>query len=282
MHWVTGRGGVPIATYDLGGVGPDLLMAHATGFHGRTWQPVADRLASRFRCVAFDERAHGSSGVAEDESFDWHELAHDVLTVVDGRGLDRPYGVGHSCGGALLLLAEEARPGTFRGLYCFEPIVAATDDPAPADPDRPLAVRARKRRDVFSSRDEALAYLAERPAFRSFDPAALRSYVEHGLEDTGGGAVRLTCRPEHEAAYYEHGLAHHAFRHLDRVECPVTLACGERTDAVGPDTLNLMSARLAHARVEVRPGLGHFGPLEEPAGVAASVERALASSLRQT
>ena len=58
--------------------------------------------------------------------------------------------------------------------------------------------------------------------------------------------------------------------------CPVVVACGERTEAFGPALIELQAAALPHARTEVLPGLGHFGPLEDPGLVAASIRRAFA------
>src|SRR5579872_6944966 len=102
--------GVGIACYDLGGSGPVLLLAHATGFCAAVLAPLAARLADRFHCIAFDERAHGLSDRPADEDFGWYGFAADVLAVVDHLGLEQPLGFGHSCGGAALLLAEETRP----------------------------------------------------------------------------------------------------------------------------------------------------------------------------
>ena len=272
-HTVTGPDGLEIATYDFGGAGPDLLLAHATGFHGRSWLPLARRLAERFRCVAFDERAHGDTAVGHGR-FEWEALAADTAAVVDGMGLERPYAVGHSCGGALVLLAEEARPGTFRALYCFEPIVAPLDDPVPAP--NPLAARARRRRETFASREDAYEHLAARPALARFSPEALEAYVAFGFDDLDDGTVRLKCRGEHEARVYEHGLIHSAFRQLARVQCPVTLACGERSDVIGPSVLQRLASRLPRVSVEVVPGVGHFGPMEDPDRLAAAVTAAFA------
>ena len=267
--------GADIAAHELGGRGVDLLLAHATGFHGHTWMPLARHLEQRARCVAFDERGHGNSGVAADESFDWRRLAADALVVVDGLALSRPLGVGHSCGATLLLLAEEARPGTFSSLYCFEPIMAPRDDPAPPDEPVPMADRARRRRETFPSRSAALEHLAQRPPLSFLHPEALRAYVEHGFDDMDDGTVRLKCRAEHEARVYEQGLSHDAFSRLDRVRCPVTLACGEHTETVRPRLLEQQAARLHDARIDVLSGLGHLAPLEDPAAVASSIRAAL-------
>jgi pimeloyl-ACP methyl ester carboxylesterase len=262
---------VGIAYYDLGGSGPVLLLAHATGFCGPVLGPLADRLTDRFRCIAFDERGHGSSDRPPDGDFGWYGFAADALAVVDRLGLDRAAGFGHSCGGAALLLAEQARPGTFGALYCYEPIMYPDAVPrAPTLESNPLAAGARRRREAFASRAEALSNFATKAPFDQLHPEALAAYVDNGFGHDGDG-FRLRCRREDEAQVYAHGLAHDAFAHLGEVGCPVTLACGGKTDAIGPDFLRLMAHRLPAARVEVFTGLGHFGPLEDPDELGRSV-----------
>ena len=75
---------------------------------------------------------------------------------------------------------------------------------------------------------------------------------------------------------YRMGSAHPAFSRFAEVRCPVVLACGESTEAFGPALIELQAAALPHARTEVLPGLGHFGPLEDPDLVAASIRQAFA------
>jgi pimeloyl-ACP methyl ester carboxylesterase len=74
------------------------------------------------------------------------------------------------------------------------------------------------------------------------------------------------------------GGAHDAFEHLGEVTCPVTVAVGG-TDDGGPASF---AARIADGipggRLLTFAELGHFGPLEQPAAVAASVAEAFSSS----
>ena len=86
---------------------------------------------------------------------DWVGFGQDVLAAVEGLGLERPYGVGHSMGSAALLLAEQAVPGTFRQLYLYEPAMA---DPAIQKPEgsRMAAEGASRRREIFASRQAAV------------------------------------------------------------------------------------------------------------------------------
>ena len=274
-----------VAYYDLGGDGPALVLAHATGFCGPVLVPLARHLQDRFRCVVFDERGHGASDPPNDGNFDWHGFARDVLAVVDELGLVHPLGFGHSAGGAALLLAEQSRPGTFAALYCFEPVVYPSDPPLPPSLDgNPLAVGALRRRSVFGSREEAMDNFSSKAPFNLLHPDVLAAYVDNGFAPAadGTGGIELRCRREDEAQIYAHGMSHDVWSDLPAVTCPVTLACGEHTDAIGPSLLALMAGRLPSPvppEPVVFPGLGHFGPLQDPATVAHSVASWLTASL---
>lgn len=271
---VTTSDEVTIAVHDLGGTGPPLVIAHATGFHGRAYAPLARLLLDRWHCVAFDERGHGDSGLPQSLDFEWHGFARDVRAVVDGLALERPVAIGHSCGGAALLLAEQAVPGTFEAIYCYEPVVFPGDDPPDGGIDNPMSDAARRRREVFESRAQAFDNYSSKPPLDVLDRVALEIYVEHGFEDLADGSVRLCCRGDSEARVYSAGFAHDAFRHLAEVACPVTLACGEKTNSINREHLELLAARLSRCQVKVLQGLSHLGPLEDPAAVADSVMRA--------
>jgi pimeloyl-ACP methyl ester carboxylesterase len=261
--------GVELEVHDLGGDGPDLLLVHATGFHGRVWEPLAAHLDG-FHRWSVDMRAHGDSTAPDDRPLDWDGFADDVLAVVDSLGLESPYGVGHSKGGAALLLAEERRPGTFRALYCYEPVVMPPELATGANPDNPLSRGARRRRDTFPSHQDAIDNYSSKPPFAALHGDALRAYVEHGFATADDGTVTLKCRPEMEADVYAHGSAHQAFRHLARITCPVTIAVGD--EAAVPALFGRpVVAALPDGHLASLPQLGHFGPLEDPAAVAASV-----------
>ena|SRR5438445_1865154 len=299
MQSVTTIDGVDIAVYELGSSGPPLVMAHATGLHGRVWSPVAARLSERFRCVAFDERGHGDSGLPPGLDFDWRGFGRDVLAVLDGLGLQRPFGVGHSCGGAALVLAEQARPGTFRALWCYEPVIWAFAPTGEAGEQageglppfaaggesgglyamqNPMAEIARRRREVFASRREAFDTYASKPPFDTCAPEALWAYVEHGFEDLADGTVRLKCRRENEARVFELGAAHNAYAWLPEMRCPVGLAFGAAGEGpLGEANAAALAARLPRARVEAMAGLTHFGPLEDPERVAEAAAAFFAS-----
>ena len=193
--------------------------------------------------------------------------------------MSRPVGFGHSCGGAAILLAEEARPGTFARSTASNRLCSTTRptgwQSAIRCPTRPGVGERRSLRRI-----DAFVNFSSKPPFADLDPEVLECYVESGFEiippDEGGDgqSIRLRCRRDDEAAIYARGADHGAFGHLSEVRCHVTLCCGEDTDAFGLSYLRADAEHLQSSTVEVVPGVGHFGPMQQPAVIAASVERA--------
>lgn len=270
------RDGVDIATYDLGGEGPDLLLAHATGFHGRMWLPMVAHLRHLYHCIAFDERGQGRSGKDPTGEYHWSGFALDARAVIEGWGLEQPRAAGHSCGGALLLDVEAQAPGTFRALYCFEPVVFAGISEGLAS-QNPLSERTRRRRESFPSRQAAADNYRAKPPFARFDPGAVEAYVEWGFEELDDGTVRLLCRRQDEARIYEQGPFNRVYGELGRVRCPVTLACGDDGAHFDKAHIDHLATLLPRARTGVIAGTGHFGPYERPAAMAGALLDAFAA-----
>ena len=78
------------------GQGDPVVCLHALGRQAVDWAGVFDRLAADYRCLAFDQRGHGSSPRCDTYSFDL--LADDAHEFVDALGLDRFALLGHSMG----------------------------------------------------------------------------------------------------------------------------------------------------------------------------------------
>ena len=274
-------GGLSLVVHDWGGDGHPVLLAHPTGFHGVAWAPVAARLVDAGRHVwSFDYRGHGDSDRST-HGYRWSEFADDVRAVVHEVGLARAatlLACGHSKGAASLLLGEAREPGTFARLWCYEPIVFPSDEALEPQSDFPLSEGARRRRAVWSSRDEAFASYASRPPLDVLEPTALRAYVDHGLRDRSDGQVELKCRPEDEAAVYAMGVANGVYQRLAQVTCPTLVVCGEHTDAIPPTLGEMIVARLPAGRLEVMAGAGHFGPMQDPDATVASMLRFAAAT----
>ena len=273
MITVDSTDGVRLAVHELGTPDPDarpLLLCHATGFHGRVWNALAEELPHR-RCLALDFRGFGDS-TEQDGELTWDGFGQDLLAVIDALDLGPVQAVGHSKGGAAILLAEEDRPGTIEAAVCFEPIVFPPMEGEPG-PNH-LAEITKKRREVFDSFDDAIANFSAKPPLASLRRDVLEDYVRHGFTTQADGSIRLKARREHESKTYETGSTHDGFAHLSRVACPVLVAHGG--DAQAPaEIAPLVAEALPHGELRAFPELGHFGPLEDPAWFAGLIREFL-------
>jgi pimeloyl-ACP methyl ester carboxylesterase len=270
---------VEIAAYHLGGDGPPVMLLHATGFHGRCWLPLAPALAGQFSVWSIDQRGHGASGKAPDGRYDdWGLFVDDLFAVLDNLGLDSWRGLGHSLGGAVLLMAERRRPTTFKALCLYEPVVLPPFDLASLEGGIAVREAARKRRQGFPSLRDARENFAAKPPMDRFDPAALDAYVTYGfVADLAGGGVTLACAREDEASVYDGAPRSDLWEHLNDVHAPVTVLAGIDRRGVVSRVVEDVGQRLPRGRARRLPGLTHFGPFEDPVGVGRVAAATLAT-----
>jgi pimeloyl-ACP methyl ester carboxylesterase len=282
---ITSETGVELVLHDLGGSseGRPLLIAHATGFCGQTYLGLAEALAEHGHVWALDFRGHGDSTRPPDADFSWSAMGRDARAALDAIAAEdgRPVvGVGHSMGGAALLVAELLRPGSLVAAYLFEPIVL--NAAWPEGMDNPLAEGARRRRPSFPSRPDALMRYASRFPLSLLRADALAAYVTHGFADQPDGSIALKCAREDEAATFASSgkLTVDDVAHL---RLPIAVGRGLRVGAdVGPFALaGELADRLPTAALIDYAHLNHYGPLQDPPTIAedvvALVARATAS-----
>jgi pimeloyl-ACP methyl ester carboxylesterase len=262
---------------------PTVLLAHATGFHGRVYDPLVAAL-TELDVVTADLRGHGDAESPAGLDYRWESFAEDLMAVIRClRSLDSTpaaplLGWGHSMGAACLLMVEQAAPGTFDALFCYEPVIhpppSAVDAVAKSKvaeskgPGRAGWIeRTRKRRDRFESRSEARANYASKSPYDVFDDRALDAYIDHGFATDAEGRLHLKCRPEVEARIYEMGPRHQTWNRLSLVRCPVLVARGSIVTPGPSAWADRIASEIPNGELFVFDGLGHLGPLEDPARV---------------
>lgn len=273
--------GVKISMHDFGGNGLPILLSHATGFHGHCWEPVAARLGSSRHVVAFDHRGYGDADSVDPASIEWSQYGLDALAAArhlsaqhDGAPV---YGVGHSMGGASLVMAALREPKLFKALFVFEPIIFPPPDPAGDRPTSPLPAGARKRRSRFASFEEALENFTSKPPMSTFDPQAREAYVRHGFKPTSDGEIELKCLPELEARTYETGGSAPVWNDITSVTTPVWVMSGALAAFQPSSFAHLVAERIPGSTFVRWDEMGHFGPLEQPRLIADYVAAVIAT-----
>lgn len=257
--------GVSIRIHHLGGSGPPLVCVHATGFHGRVWEPFVPRLRERFSIVALDQRGHGDSDKPE-TGYEWTRFGEDVLGVIDELELEAPAGIGHSAGAAALVFAETTRPGTFSRLVLMDPVTPRPDVRGfMASEENPMAASARRRRAEWTTHEEMIDRLQEGSPLAEWRPEFLRAYVTYGTTALPDGGFRLKCPPEVEAQIYLMGGRHDGYDRLADLTCPTLLLVGEDSPMWPAEDAKRAADGIPDGRMDVVAG-GHFFPMENPEG----------------
>jgi pimeloyl-ACP methyl ester carboxylesterase len=269
--------GVEIALLDWGGSGPLALLHHANGFCAGVWGLVAESLRDRFRVVAMDARGHGdSTAPAGREAYRWEHFALDAAEVAARLGAEHgriAVGLGHSFGGTALLGAAARRPELFERLVLVDPIFPPTPGPKGDGRRRahtsPLAEGARKRREIWPSREQARARWVGKDLFTDWDPRALDLYLAEGLRDRDDSGVELKCAGETEATIFESSAEIDVFAIAARVTTPVLIQRAARGQ-FSREHFEAVAAAMADARV-VDVDAGHLVPMERPELVCEAV-----------
>jgi 2-succinyl-6-hydroxy-2,4-cyclohexadiene-1-carboxylate synthase len=231
----------------------DLILLHGFTQTGRSWQPVRQALAARYRALAPDLPGHGDFTARRPASFAacdayLRALAADPITLA-----------GYSMGGRIALHAALALAGRVERLVLIgaspglagaaERSARATADAALADRIETIGlaefVREWSAQPLFAGMPRGIAELAV--ADRMRNTAAGLAAALRGL---GTGAMPPL------------------WDRLVELELPVELVVGER-DQKFRAIAEQMQAALPDARLHVVPGAGHAVQLEAPEAVAA-------------
>ncbi len=103
------------------GAGQTILVLHGGSGNWQAWQLVVRELRSRFQVLSFTRRPYRQDDSSIDRSMSAE--VEDVLAIAHYAG-EPVVLVGHSSGAVVALEAALASPGTFAGVFLYEPPVS--------------------------------------------------------------------------------------------------------------------------------------------------------------
>lgn len=246
--------------YRRSGVGPPLILLHATLSSSAQLQPLADLLATSFTVIAVDRRASGETrppGSPQAGPIDVGVHVDDLAAILAAERVGPVLAVGHSYGGCLALELSARRSELVAGSWVYEP---------PYAPVGPPPVRA------------ALADVARQTAAagrRGGSGAAAEAFLS-AVGGTGtlqglSRAARQRVRLAGSAA-----LADAALRGLDRaglggIRCPVVIATGSASPSVYAAIAEALVERIPGAVIDPIQGAAHGAPIVRPGLIAAVI-----------
>lgn len=167
-----------------------LHIAHANGFPGSVYQPLASRLNAD--CIALPKIGHNPAYAVENE---WDLLAQELIAFIDKSAPgEKFFLVGHSLGAIVSFRVAHSRPDLVSGLVMLDPplifgfsswpvriarLLGKMDEITPAR----LSKR-RKRR--WQSLQEAEAYFRGKPFYAQLHPEVLSAWLSSALVNNNG------------------------------------------------------------------------------------------------
>ena len=279
--------GLQFQLYDWPSEDPDegddvpTILLHGWGDSGATWQFVIDALDPAHSYLAFDARGFGRTQHAPEGYWfpDYYADLDALLEdVAPGRRVDL---VGHSMGGAVALMYAGIRPQRVRRVVNLDSFgLPPTDaDEAPQRYARwldelrhPAAITA------YSNIDDLIAVLARR---HPRTPRERLEFIAHAWAQETGGRVQLRADPRHKRinpVLYQRDQAEACWR---AIEAQVLFVMGARSPIAVQThellTQEALARKFRHVELVFLQNAGHMLHHEQPAEVAALIERFLHS-----
>ncbi|MBR5390918.1 MAG: alpha/beta hydrolase [Clostridia bacterium] len=250
-----GIGGEVLAYLDEG-AGEPILLLHGNMSSSLHFEPLIQRLQSRWRCVAPDLRGFGDSTYRQRfDSLD--ELAEDVSLFMDRLGIRSAFVVGWSTGGGIGLKLAAMHPEKVKRLFCIEgaghrgyPIFEK--DAALQSTGRPYESKLQMSGDplqvapmlrIFGSKDtaamtaiwDATIYPAKKPSPEQSARWIAETLKQRNLLDVDWALATLNMSEDPGAYGPGDGS-------IGKVRCPVALTSGQ-LDMVVPEAMVLDNLR---------------------------------------
>ena len=260
--------GVRLHTLDWGGDGAPIVILHATGFLGRVYRPLAERLRAIGHVYSYDQRGHGDSSAAADGEYTWDATMRDLEAFITAMGWSGVCGIGHSAGATAIGSLACERPDLISRAVLAEPVIFESPDAPELGWRNPFIERTLKRRRIFDSVEAMYSNFENKPPYNTWRKDVLRDYCEFGTRPTADGKRKLKCSPEVEAKFYETARDFDGLGRILRCTVPLLVIFGARGDSLGASLSGKVARELKNGRVIDVANTGHFLPMEEPDYVA--------------
>jgi len=244
--------------YEESGTGsPALVFSHGLLMDQTMFAPQIEALKHHYRCISWDERAHGRTASSDNcEPFSYYDSADDLAALLHHLGIEQAILVGMSQGGYLSLRAALKHPAIVRALVLID-TQAGPEDPAKM-PGYAVMIA-----------DYASNGLSDESA----------AILEHVI--LGDGWSGASAWKEKWAGWKPHNLLQSFTTlgtrddirdQLGRIDVPVLVIHGDSDAAIEPERAKAMTDALPHARMELIVGGGHASNLTHPDQVNPLIE----------
>lgn len=254
------------------GVGVPLLLQHTAGADSRQWRHLLEDedVRQHFHMIAYDLPFHGRSlpptskrWWASEYRLTRQFLMECVLSISEALELERPVFMGCSVGGMLAVDLAYRHPEAFRAIIGVN---AALGLPSVSDRERRLF---ESWADTRASGDWRASCMLGRTSPTSPEPFRRETAW---IYSQGAPAVHTG-----DLGYYryDYDLTEEQASQIDTRKVGVYLLSGEYDKLTANGSCERLARCIRGSSYEVIPGVGHFGPMEDPVRFKEPLRRVL-------
>lgn len=261
---------------------PQLHFAHGNGFPALCYTQMLNALSEHFACYYVDRLGHNPQFPVTEN---WSYLVDEVINSIVQQCNEPVIAVGHSLGGVLSLLAAIQRPELFKAVIMLDSpllgrlksnMVKLAKTLGLIDRLTP-AHRTRGRRQRWQNKEQLIAYLRERPLFKTFSEACLEDYINYGLKKEEAG-YQLRFDSHIEYLIYR-TIPHQLHHYAGKLKVPAALIYGTQSSVVDRFDVRYMKH---HFNIQCFKIKGtHMFPMENPQMTAACIMQRLEHIMRE-
>jgi 2-(acetamidomethylene)succinate hydrolase len=261
-HRMPVGGGITLNLRDAG-EGRPMVFLHGITANATVWTPILMDLRDSYRVIAVDQRGHGSSDKPA-SGYTAEAYAQDVLNLIETLGGTPAIIVGHSLGARNAIVATAIEPALVAGAVAidFTPFIET-------EVFDTLEARVKGGDRAFSSREEIVAYLADRYPLMPKDAVERRAKYGYAEVD---GVFRALADPRAMVATVA-GLREDLEGPLRKVSKPLVLVRGQESKLVSPAAFERTLRVRPDVQSMVVPGADHYVPEEAPAAIAQAIRK---------
>lgn len=251
--------------YEEKGCGSEtVVFAHGLLWSGRMFSRQVDLLKERYRCVTFDFRGQGQSGVTE-SGYDMETLAEDAAALIRALGCGPCHFAGLSMGGFIGMRLAARNPELLRSLILLD---------TSADPE-PFLNKIKYRILNVVARRFGLEMVADQVMPVMFagnfleDPARAEERAFWRSQMTANDRSGITRAVQ--GVISRRGV----YEELHKISAPTLIIVGEQDTATVPAKSERIHAEIAGSELVIIPRAGHSSTIEEADAVTGALEKFL-------
>lgn len=236
--------------YEVRGKGPDLVLLHTFPVNHHIWDPIAEKLATRYRVIAPDLRGHGDSETGDGPAT-MAKHAADVLKICEEMGVGRAVFCGNSIGGYVMFELWRQQRERIRAMVLCGTKAAADD----------IDARNNRLKVAETVEKEGPEQFIEASLQRLLGESTRRNRLDI-VERARNMMRKMTVKG---IAAVQRGMAERpdSVPTLATIDVPALVIVGDEDVATPRAEAEVMVRGIRGSRLAVVGGAGHYVPLEK-------------------